>query len=171
MLCASSGRITATRDGDRVGRWPTQPGRPGCLDRLLVADECGDRLLLLMSRDVLKQFTGIYCNVTYNNYMDNTTGATKMSITAKQLVLLDVTETIARISASPKNATAKLKDVQFGMLKMARIMNAITAEEFATADDYIRTAANWRGVRNFQYVEKWLEEYETAQKKFNEVWL
>lgn len=94
-----------------------------------------------------------------------------MAITPKQLVLLDVTETIARISASPKNATGKLRDVQFGVLKMARMMNAITAEEFTTADDYIRTAAAWRGMRNFQHVEEWLAEYETAQKKFNEVWL
>lgn len=36
-LCAYSGDFTATRDGDRVARWATQPERPGCLDRLLVA--------------------------------------------------------------------------------------------------------------------------------------
>lgn len=89
----------------------------------------------------------------------------------KHIVFRIVVEAVTAINCSPKNATAEKRDKALGAIGMAAELGAIDYHLADAAQAYVRTAANWRGVKNFPNMEQWLKEAVEAESEFNRQWV
>lgn len=81
-----------------------------------------------------------------------------------------VIEALVRIDAGFKNKASEIADKAFGALHMARLLNVISYDEYEAARLLVKAERDWRGVRNFNHTEKWIDQARDARKEFDRVW-
>lgn len=89
---------------------------------------------------------------------------------ARQMVRDLVLTAVARIESCPKNATNEILWKSLGAVGMAADLSAISYQDSDIAQKHLKTAAAWRGVRNFAHVERWQSEALAAHVEFQKVW-